>query len=200
MTRDPTSHADRWPRERAHNPSRRGRKRAPRETSDRWLRCRLDDEQADRLRREAAATDQTIASLARSIFEEHWALQDELASAIGRIGDVKHGRIIHRLLAETEERIAASYETESRSVRRVLSTVLKRLDLLSVMVAQAYQGYLLHTPEVPLEHEEAFVASAADRYAGYEEMVARVLARGGLELARRVEERESSGSSEESSE
>jgi hypothetical protein len=43
------------------------------------------------------------------------------------------------------------------------------------------------------------VASAADRYAGYEEMVARVLARGGLELARKIEERRAFDSSEESS-
>jgi hypothetical protein len=78
------------------------------------------------------------------------------------------------------------------------------MEMLSVMVAQAYRGYLLHTPEVPLEHEEAFVASAADRYAGYEEMVARVLARGGLELAKRLNEGGDRGksctSSEESSE
>jgi hypothetical protein len=74
--------------------------------------------------------------------------------------------------------------------------VLERLELLCVMVAQAYHGYLLHTPEVPLEHEEAFVASAADRYAGYEEVVPRVLARGGLELARKVDGGKTYASSE----
>ena len=198
MTRDPTSHAGPCPPERANNPSRRGHKRPPRETSDRWLRCRLDDEQADRLRREAAGTDQTIASLARSIFEEHWALHEELAAPIGTIGDEKSGRIIHQLLAETEQRIAGSYEAGLRRVHKRLDALFERVEMLCVMVAQAYHGYLLHTPEVPLEHEEAFVASAADRYAGYEEMVARILARGGLELARRVEERRSSDSSEES--
>ena len=44
---------------------------------------------------------------------------------------------------ETEERLAASYETELRTVRRDVSTVLKRLDLLSVMVPRAYFPYSL---------------------------------------------------------
>jgi hypothetical protein len=86
------------------------------------------------------------------------------------------------------------------AVFKRLDAVFERLDLLCVMVAQAYHGYLLHTPEVPLEHDEAFVASAADRYAGYEEMVARVLARGGLELVRMGDRGKSSASSNDSSE
>jgi hypothetical protein len=56
--------------------------------------------------------------------------------------------------------------------------------MLSVMVAPADRGFLLHTAEIPPEHEEAFVASAAARYAGHEETVARILARGGLDLTR----------------
>ena len=109
------------------------------------------------------------------------------------------GRIIHHLLAETEERIAASYETELRGVRRELSTILQRLELLRTMVAQAYRGYLLHTPEVPLEHQDGFETSAEDRYAGYEETVARVLARGGIDLRGKVDERRSPNRSEDTS-
>lgn len=183
---------DRSGPQRATHPRPR-RKRAGRETSERWLRCRLDEYQAQRLRREAAGTDQTIASLARGIFEEHWALQDELASAIGRVGDEKCGRIIHHLLAETEERIAASYETELRLVRRQLSTVLERLQLLATMVAEAYRGFLLHTAEVALDHQEAFQTSASDRYLGYEESVRQILARGGLELANKLEKEGDTG-------
>ncbi len=152
-----------------------------------------------RLAREAALQRQTMAALVRGILEEHWALHEELAEPIGTIGDEKTGRIIHQLLAETEQRIAGSYDAGLRRVHKRLDALFERVEMLSVMVAQAYHGYLLHTPEVPLEHKEAFVASAADRYAGYEEMVARVLARGGLELARRVGERRSSESWEESS-
>jgi predicted TPR repeat methyltransferase len=71
--------------------------------------------------------------------------------------------------------------------------------MLSVMVAPADRGFLLYTAEIPPEHEEAFAASAAARYAGYEETVARILARGGLDLARGVDQRGSSNSSEDSS-
>ncbi len=136
-----------------------------------------------------------MAALVRSILDEHWALQEELAAPIGTVGDEKTGRIIHQLLAETEERIAASYEATLRRLQRRLDGLFARQELLSVMVAQAYRGYLLHTPEVPLEHREAFAASAADRYARYEEIVARALARGGLELAKRVDGESSSDSS-----
>ncbi len=169
---------------------RAGRKGARRETSDRWLRCRLDEYQADRLRREAAGTDQTIASLTRSIFEEHWALQDELASPIGRIGDEKRGRIIHQLLAETEERLAASYETELRNVRRDLSAVLKRLDLLSVMVAQAYFVYLCHTPAIPDELRDPAIALAKQRYKRWENSIIEVLAENLFTLPTKVEKSE----------
>jgi hypothetical protein len=71
--------------------------------------------------------------------------------------------------------------------------------MLSVMVAPADRGFLLYTAEIPPEHEEAFAASAAARYAGYEETVARILARGGLDLARRGDEGGASDPSDDSS-
>jgi hypothetical protein len=97
-----------------------------------------------------------------------------------------------RARSQTEQPIAGSYQARVRRVH-------KRLEMLSVMVAPADRGFLLYTAEIPPEHEEAFAASAAARYAGYEETVARILARGGLDLARGVDQRGSSNSSEDSS-
>ena len=179
MSRNPNGDAERSSPE---NSSRSLGRHPERETSDRWLRCRLDDHQADRLKREAEATNQTVASLVRSLCEEHWKLQEELASAIGVVGDEKRGRIIHRLLAETEERIAASYETALRQVRDRLDVLATRQELLCVLVAEAYRGFLLHTPEVLPEHRAAFASAAANRYAGYEEAVTGILARGDIDL------------------
>ena len=182
MRGNPVGQAESRSPERGQGGSRSSAKRPERETSDRWLRCRLDDHQADRLKREAEATNQTVASLVRSLFGEHWKLQEELASAIGVVGDEKRGRIIHRLLAETEERIAASYETALRQVRDRLDLLAARQELLCVLVAEAYRGFLLHTAEVPPEHREAFASAAVNRYAGYEEAVAEILARDEIDL------------------
>ncbi len=115
------------------------------------------------------------------------------------MGEEKSGRIIHQLLAETEQRIAGSYEAALRRLHRRVDAVFERLELVCVMVAQAYRGFLLHTPEVPLEHQDSFETSAEDRFAGYEETVARVLARGGIDLRGKVDERRSSNRSEDTS-
>jgi len=173
--------------------------REPRQPALRRYRFRLDDGRADQLEREAAATGQDIAGLVRRILDEHWALQEELAAPIGTVGEEKSGRIIHQLLAETEQRIAGSYEAALRRLHRRVDALFERLELVSVMVAQAYRGFLLHTPEVPLEHRDGFETSAEDRYAGYEETVARTLARGGFELAQKVDGEQPTGSSTDSS-
>ena len=137
--------------------------------------------------------------MVRRILDEHWALHEELAAPIGNVGEEKNGRIIHQLLAETEQRIAGSYEAALRRLHRRVDAVFERLELVCVMVAQAYRGFLLHTPEVPLEHQDSFETSAEDRFAGYEETVARVLARGGIDLRGKVDERRSSNRSDDTS-
>ena len=149
---------------------------------------RLDSDRWRRLVQEARASGKSQSSVVRNALDEHWALQEELAAPIGEVGDEKGGRLIHTLLAETEERIAGSYEVSLRRLQRRVDALFRRIELLSVMVAQAYFAYLSHTPPIPDELRDSAIASAKERYARWEDSIVHVLARDLFVLATRVEE------------
>ncbi len=149
---------------------------------------RLDPDRGRRLVREARTSGKSQSSILRIALDEHWALQDEVAAPIGEVGDEKAGRLIHTLLAETEERIAGSYDVSLRRLHRRVDALLRRIELLSVMVAQAYFAYLSHTPPIPDELRDSAIASAKGRYARWEDSIVQVLARGLFGLAKRVQE------------
>ena len=154
------------------------------------ISIRLDPDRGRRLVREARTSAKTQSSILRNALDEHWALQDELAAPIGEVGDQKAGRLIHTLLAETEERIARSYDVSLRRLHRRLDALFRRIELLSVMVAQAYFVYLSHTPAIPAELRDSAIASAKGRYARWEDSIVHVLARGLFGLPTKLEESE----------
>ncbi len=150
------------------------------------ISIRLDSDRGRRLVREARTSSKTQSSILRNALDEHWALQDELAAPIGEVGDGKAGRLIHTLLAETEERIAGSYDVSLRRIHRRLDALFRRIELLSVLVAQAYVVYLSHTPPIPDELRDSAIASAKGRYARWEDSVVQALARDLFELPKKV--------------
>jgi predicted transcriptional regulator len=152
------------------------------------ISIRLDSDRGRRLVREARTSAKTQSSIPRNALDEHWALQDELAAPIGEVGDGKAGRLIHTLLAETEERIAGSYDVSLRRLHRRVDALFRRIELLSVMVAQAYFAYLSHTPPIPDELRDSAIASAKERYTRWEDSIVHVLARDLFVLATRAEE------------
>ncbi len=152
------------------------------------ISIRLDSDRGRRLVREAQTSAKSQSSILRNALDEHWALQDELAAPIGEVGDQKAGRLIHTLLAETEERIARSYDVSLRRLHRRVDALFRRIELLSVMVAQAYFVYLSHTPAIPDELRDSAIASAKGRYARWEDSIVHALARGLFGLAKKVQE------------
>ena len=152
------------------------------------ISLRLDSDRCRRLVREARTSAKSQSSILRNALDEHWALQDELAAPIGEAGDGKTGRLIHTLLAETEERIAGSYDVSLRRRHRRVDALFRRIELLSVMVAQAYFAYLSHTPPIPDELRDSAIASAKRRYARWEDSIVHALARDLFGLAKRVQE------------
>ena len=151
------------------------------------ISIRLDSDRGRRLVREARTSAKSQSSILRNALDEHWALQDELGAPIGEIGDGKAGRLIHTLLAETEERIAGSYDVSLRRLHRRVDALFRRIELLSVMVSQAYFVYLSHTPAIPDELRDSAIASAKRRYARWEDSIVYALARGLFVLPSRVE-------------
>ena len=148
--------------------------------SSAWLHCRVPEADLQRLRAEARAKGfASVSAYVRDALRTYWLLEEEMASSVGRAGDEKSGRIIHRLLAETEERLAAASVASLRTVHRRLDRVHARLTELEVMVAQAYRGFLSHTPAVPDEHRDAFARSGAERYRRWQQSVERLVERGG---------------------
>ena len=152
------------------------------------ISIRLDSDRGRRLVREARTSAKSQSSILRNALDEHWALQDEIAAPIGEVGDQKAGRLIHTLLAETEERIAGSYDVSLRRLHRRVDALFRRIELLSVMVSQAYFVYLSHTPPIPDELRDSAITSAKRRYARWEDSIVHALARGLFVLAKRVQE------------
>jgi hypothetical protein len=69
-----------------------------------------------------------------------------------------------------------------------VDALFRRIELLSVMVAQAYFAYLSHTPPIPDELRDSAIASAKERYARWEDSIVHVLVRDLFVLAKRVQE------------
>ncbi len=139
------------------------------------LKFRLDDEMYQRLRQEMKTMGHaSLAETVRYVIAEHFALQEELASAIQIEGQEPTGRIIHTVLAGTEERIGRSLD----GVGRRLDRLFERMEMLSVMESQSYLGFLSHTPEVAEQHRAALWDGAQKRHQRWERRCADILRKG----------------------
>jgi hypothetical protein len=126
-----------------------------------------------RLRREAAARQTTISKCTADCLDEYFALRTELATAIespGQPGDPHQGRVIHALLARSEERLVATLDRQAREI-------LGELRRLQGMLDRQVMLYLIHTPEIPPDYRSSAVADAQRRYASYGQAVSKWLER-----------------------
>ena len=75
----------------------------------------------------------------------------------GQLGEPHQGKIIHTLLARSEERLATTIERlETR-----LGQQQEQLHILTAMLDRQYLGVMQHLPEVVEDVAEGAVASAA---------------------------------------
>jgi hypothetical protein len=127
-----------------------------------------------RLRLEALARGVSLSKCAGDCLAEYFALRQEMATAFetpDQIGPLAPPRVIHVLLAQTEQRLVATlerYGEDLTAVRAELAAVLAMLD-------RSHFTCLCYTPEMPAEARDRAYASGKLRVAAWREAVARLL-------------------------
>ena len=129
----------------------------------RAVACYLTDPEADALKRAAAACNLSLSRYMRQCLLHYQKLMSEqpalASSAIS----------IH--LAETEQRLSRSIDTQSKRITKVH----ERLQILLGMVDRFALTALIHAPEVPAELREAAIASGNRRYHNWRRAVEELL-------------------------
>jgi hypothetical protein len=88
-----------------------------------------------------------------------------------RAGPLAPPRVVHVLLAQTEQRLVATlerYAEDLTAVRAELAAVLAMLD-------RSHFTYLSYTPEMPAEARDQAYARGQQRFAAWRSAVARIL-------------------------
>jgi len=131
---------------------------------------------------EAAARRQSVSRTVRDALSTYFVMIDEASTAIGGAAtdsSTDGRRVAHRLLADTEERLAATIDRQAELFARALG----RLDLIAAMVDQLYLGMMIHLPDVTTDLRAAAVASGERRHLLWRRAVAQLLREGGATLA-----------------
>lgn len=132
----------------------------------------LDPLTYERFRELAASRQLTVGECLRECLLEYLALRQELAAAMhtpGALGE-PHSGLLHRVLATSEARMAASFTAQAHQI----ATIHADLAHLRAMLDRAVLSYLLHTPEVPLDQRTQADASGKRRYEQWQKAVQRV--------------------------
>ena len=105
--------------------------------------------------------------------EELYAIRDELSQPIEvtRSAGVAKPRIIHRLLAETETRLAADLDRHLAEVG-ALGDAVRRLE---AMLDRQYVGLMLYLPDVADELHDDQAKVALRRYEAWRRAVEKLL-------------------------
>ena len=129
----------------------------------RAVACYLTEPEADALKRGAAACNLSLSRYMRQCLLHYQQLMSEqpalASSAIS----------IH--LAETEQRLSRSIDTQSKRITKVH----ERLQILLGMVDRFALTALIHAPEVPAELREVAIASGNRRYRNWRRAVEELL-------------------------
>ena len=149
----------------------------------RQITIRVTPAELKRLQREASARNVTLSSYVRHAICDYLDLKRDLAETLTSDGveasaggdspqsdetrfegesspGAPRSRIIHLLLARTEERIAASINSQAERISRLRED----LRLVSAMIDRAYFGFLAHTAAVDTNLHSAATASAQRRH------------------------------------
>ena len=129
-----------------------------------------------RLRLEALARGVSLSRCAADCLAEYFALRQEMATALeaetpDQLRTLAPSRVIHVLLAQTEQRLVATldrYADDLVAVRGEVAAVLAMLDRAQFL-------YLCHTPEVSPEARDQAFARAQQRWATWRRAVASML-------------------------
>jgi hypothetical protein len=126
-----------------------------------------------RLKLEAAARQVSLSQCVADCLGEYFALREEMATALetpDQTGELSR-RVIHVLLAETEQRLVATFERYVDD----LAAVRGGVDTLLAMADRAAFLALCQTPETPPAAEARALASAQRRFAHWRQTVAGML-------------------------
>jgi hypothetical protein len=102
----------------------------------------------ERIRLEALARHTKMSMIIRESLTKYFLLQEELASVIetpGNLGESHNGKIIHTLLARTEERI----EMIIKELEKKLEADHEKLRRLVLMIDQFYLDLMQYFPNIP---------------------------------------------------
>jgi predicted transcriptional regulator len=161
----------------------------------RQFTIRVSPLEFQRLQREASARNVTLSSFARHALRDYLELKRELAETLALEEEKSNEngatpangstapRIIHTLLARTEERIAATIDGQAERISRLRDD----MRTLAAMLDRAYLSYLAHTPEVGSEFRNTALSSARRRHEAWLRTVEAFLMAGGGEPAGTLE-------------
>lgn len=139
------------------------------------FRAYVSPDDHKRLEREAISRGVSLSKAARDCLMEYLHLREELATSLeepGKAGEGHTGKIIHTLLARTEERIAATIE----QLEDKISKLHDQNVVLTAMIDRLYMGLMQHLPEVPVDLAEGVVASAKRRHGLWLKMIEKLIA------------------------
>jgi hypothetical protein len=133
----------------------------------------LPPEHYRRLKLEAAARRVSLSQCVGDCLGEYFALREEMATALETPDQAEElsRRVIHVLLAETEQRLVATFERYVED----LAAVRGGVDALLAMLDRAAFLALCQTPETPPEAQDRALASAQRRFAQWRQAVASML-------------------------
>lgn len=127
------------------------------------LRAYVKPEEFQLMERESTARRLSLSRTVRVCLMEYLKLKEELATAMtdeGQLGDGHSGKIIHTLLARTEERVAATIQKLEGRISELYDQNL----VMTAMMDRMYLGIMQHLPELPAEISEAAIASSRRRH------------------------------------
>ena len=137
------------------------------------VRSSVGQELYERLLREAASRRISVSHCIRMDLEELYAIRDELSQPIevARSGGGAKPRLIHRLLAETESRLAADLDRHLAEVGAIGDAVRR----LEAMLDRQYVGLMLYLPDVADELHDDQAKVALRRYEAWRRAVEKLL-------------------------
>ena len=137
------------------------------------VRASVGQELYERLLREAASRRISVSHCIRMDLEKLYAIRDELSQPIevARSAGAAKPRLIHRLLAETETRLAADLDRHLAEVG-ALGDAVRRLE---AMLDRQYVGLMLYLPDVADELHDDQAKVALRRYEAWRRAVEKLL-------------------------
>jgi hypothetical protein len=127
-----------------------------------------------RVSKEAGEKKSTMAQVIREGLIEYFLLREELANAIespGNLGENHTGKVIHTLLARTEERMSLTVS----KLEKKLDGFQQKQELLIAMVDQFYLSLMQCIPKPHEELTSAAIAAANLRYQQWLKDVEKIL-------------------------